>query len=159
WEHTLRAADRLEQIFGLLDEHYPAEGARDLYGGLVVLHLGRFRQPVSQLLNSQPSAGRPRRALLALALLYHDSGKPATRQVEAGGRIRFLGHEAVSAEQMDARAAALHLSNAERGYLERLVAEHMRPYALTLTGEAPSRRAIYRFFRDTDEYGVDVCLL
>ncbi|MCW5879155.1 MAG: HD domain-containing protein [Anaerolineales bacterium] len=159
WEHSLRTLDRLEQIFGLLDEHYPAEGAGDLYGGLVVLHLGRFRTQISQLLGSQLSPGRGRRSLLALAALYHDSGKPATRSQQADGRIRFLGHEAFSAEAIAARAAALHLSNSERSYLHSVVAEHMRPYALTLTGQAPTRRAIYRFFRETGEAGVDICLL
>ncbi len=159
WEHSLRTLDRLEQIFGLLDEDYPVEGAGDLYGGLVVLHLGRFRRPLSQLLGSQLSPGRSRRGRLALAALYHDSGKPLTRSVEADGRIRFLGHEAASAELIAARAAALRLSNAEQEYLQYVVGEHMRPYALTLSGQPPSRRAIYRYFRYTGQQGVDICLL
>jgi poly(A) polymerase len=35
----------------------------------------------------------------------------------------------------------------------------MRPLWLTQTGKLPSRRAIYRFFRDTGPAGVDICLL
>ncbi|MCW5876985.1 MAG: CCA tRNA nucleotidyltransferase, partial [Anaerolineales bacterium] len=159
WEHTLRVLDRLEQVFGLLDEDYPAEGAGDLHGGLVVLHLGRFRGQLSQLLARELSPGRGRRALLALAALYHDSGKSGTRSEEADGRIRFLGHEAESARLIAGRAAALRLSNAECEYLECVAGQHMRPYALTLTGEPPSRRAIYRYFRAAGEAGVDICLL
>jgi hypothetical protein len=36
---------------------------------------------------------------------------------------------------------------------------HGRPFTLTQTGVAPTRRAIYRFFREAGEAGVDVCLL
>ncbi len=35
----------------------------------------------------------------------------------------------------------------------------MRPLWLAQTGKLPSKRAIYRFFRETGEAGVDICLL
>ena len=35
----------------------------------------------------------------------------------------------------------------------------MRPSFLSHTEGGPSKRAIYRFFRDTGEAGVDICLL
>ena len=35
----------------------------------------------------------------------------------------------------------------------------MRPLLLSRSGDLPSRRAIYRFFRDSQEAGVDICLL
>jgi hypothetical protein len=35
----------------------------------------------------------------------------------------------------------------------------MRPLLLTQTGKPPTRRAIYRFFRDAGPAGVDVCIL
>jgi hypothetical protein len=40
-----------------------------------------------------------------------------------------------------------------------IVRHHMRPLFLANTGRPPTRRAIYRFFRDTGPAGVDVCLL
>jgi hypothetical protein len=94
-----------------------------------------------------------------LAALFHDTGKPGTRTIDPDGRIRFFEHEDLSVDIVKARAAALHLSNAEIDYLQTVVRHHGRPYALTLTGELPSRRAIHRFFRDAGPEGVDICLL
>jgi putative nucleotidyltransferase with HDIG domain len=159
WEHTLHVVEKLEFAFAALDENYPAEGASDFASGLIVLRLGRFRSQLSQHLAAEMVAERPRRALLLLAALLHDSGKPLTRRVEPSGRIRFFGHEAAGANLAAERGAALHLSGEEIAYLDTVVANHMRPAALTRTGQLPSRRAIYRYFRDTGAAGVDICLL
>lgn len=159
WGHTLKVIDRLQQSLALLGATYAPEGAGDLHGGLVVLKLGRYRQPISELVARELVPGRPRYALLLLGAIFHDTGKATTRYVEPNGRIRFIGHEEVSAELAVARAKALHLSNGEIELLNAIVRHHGRPFALTQTGEPPSRRAIYRFFRDCGEAGVDVCLL
>ena len=99
------------------------------------------------------------RCLLLLAALYHDVSKPATRQVDQDGRIRFLEHEQLGAQLAHRRGSLLHLSNAETERLTTIVRQHMRPLLLAQTGEAPTRRAIYRFFRATGPAGVDICLL
>ncbi len=94
------------------------------------------------------SGGRTRGALLKLAALLHDVAKPQTRTVEDDGRVRFLGH----AEEGGTIAARvmrrLRFSAAEVRYVSRLVAEHLRPVQLAQIGEAPTRRALYRFYRD-----------
>jgi hypothetical protein len=55
------------------------------------------------------------------------------------------------------------LSNDETSRLETIVQNHMRILfhinRLVGEGKPPSRRAIYRFFRDTGPAGVDICLL
>jgi poly(A) polymerase len=48
---------------------------------------------------------------LLLAILFHDAGKPATRQVDESGRIRFNGHERVSTEMAEAALRRLRFSN------------------------------------------------
>ncbi len=159
WEHTLQVVDKLDRVFHILDEHYPAEGAADLVSGLIVLRLGRYRSQISRLLAEELVPERPRCALLLWVALFHDSGKALTRSVEAGGRIRFIEHESRSAEIMDAHASALHLSSAEMDYLRAVTQNHGRPFLLTKDSGAPTRRAIYRFFRDTGTAGVDICLL
>jgi hypothetical protein len=40
-----------------------------------------------------------------------------------------------------------------------IVRHHMRPFGLTNQPGAVSRRSIYKFFRDTNSAGVDVCLV
>jgi tRNA nucleotidyltransferase/poly(A) polymerase len=54
--------------------------------------------------------------------------------------------------------ARLRFSNREIEYVELLVKEHMRPTQMS-QDEVPTHRAIYRFFRDTDESGVDLLFL
>lgn len=159
WEHSLHAVDKLGLVFSALDETYPAEGVGELVSGLIVLRLGRYRTQISQHLAGELVPGRPRRALLLLAALLHDAGKALTRSLDKNGRIRFFEHETRGAELIERRAQALHLSGDETELLRTVVAHHMRPFLLAHTGELPSRRAVYRFFRDTAAAGVDVCLL
>ncbi|MEX1071186.1 MAG: HD domain-containing protein [Anaerolineales bacterium] len=159
WEHTLNVLEALEKVLDVLSEDYSPDRVSDLQGGLIVISLGRYRHQLSQHVNSVAVPDRPRRALLMFAALTHDVGKALTRSIGEDGRIHFYEHEARGAELADSRAGALHLSNDERELLHKLISNHMRPMQLTLTGELPSRRAIYRFFRATDAAGVDICLL
>ena len=48
---------------------------------------------------------------LVLSVLFHDLGKPATRMVDETGRIRFNGHEGVSAEMSLRILQRLRFSN------------------------------------------------
>jgi tRNA nucleotidyltransferase/poly(A) polymerase len=103
------------------------------------------------------------RALLFFAALYHDVAKPASKSSAEDGRIRFWGHEEKGAEMTAARANALHLSNDEIHRLRLVIQHHMRIHfhsnRLASEQKTPSRKAIYRFFRDAGEAGVDLALL
>jgi putative nucleotidyltransferase with HDIG domain len=99
-----------------------------------------------------------RLALLRLACLLHDAGKPATRQVR-GGRVRFFGHPEVGAELAGQALRRLRFPNREVRYVTTLVAEHMRPGQLATPGQAPTRRALYRFFRDLGDLALDLLVL
>jgi tRNA nucleotidyltransferase/poly(A) polymerase len=159
WEHTLHVLQGLEKVFGALGRTYPEEGAGDLQTSLIVLSLGRYREQLSTYLAQELVADRPRRALLALVAMFHDVGKGDTRSVGEDGRIHFYGHEKMSAQVVRKHSAALHLSNAEVEFIDTVTSEHMRPMQLTKTAQLPTRRAIYRYFRDTGDAGVAICLL
>ncbi|MCH8528446.1 MAG: CCA tRNA nucleotidyltransferase [Kiritimatiellae bacterium] len=62
---------------------------------------------------------------LALAVLLHDIGKPATRTVDADGRIRFMGHAQVGARMAGAWMRRMKFSNALREEVTGLVDRHM----------------------------------
>lgn len=160
WHHTLQTVQNLEKGLGLIGrlEHDP-DAAASLTMGLMVLRLGRYRQEIHTHLQNAVSMDRPWQALLMLAALYHDVGKPATRQVDEAGRIRFFGHDQVGAEMLVQRAQAMRLSNPEIARLKNIVRHHMRPHLLAQIEKLPTRRAVYRFFRDTGDAGVDICLL
>ncbi len=100
---------------------------------------------------------------LRWAALCHDWGKPATRAIEIdpnGGqpRVRFLGHEDVSVALAREALRRLRFSEAEIRWVTTIVAGHMRPHHLAAAGQ-PSRRAVYRYYRDLGAAGVDTALL
>jgi putative nucleotidyltransferase with HDIG domain len=108
--------------------------------------------------------------------LLHDIGKPRTRTLEIGpgetgqegsSRIRFFGHEELGARLARERLEALRFSRQEIWLAETVIEAHMRPHHLHMSFEhnAISRRACFRYFRDTGARsldllpGVDVVLL
>ncbi|HZQ10215.1 MAG TPA: HD domain-containing protein [Anaerolineae bacterium] len=97
-----------------------------------------------------------RRELLRLALLLHDIGKPQTRSVDEHGRIHFYRHEDVGSELAEGILRRLRFSNNEIAFVKTSIANHLRPILLAQSGV--SDRAVYRFFRDTGEVGVDVAV-
>ena len=163
WAHTLAVLRRLDEILAVLAPQYDeAKSNADLLNGLLVLHLGRYRQQIGEHLAASLNTDRSARALLFFTALYHDVCKPQAKSVEESGRIRFLGHDEQGALVAMKRGMALHLSNDELDRLKLVIFHHMRVHALTsrkLAGKDPSRKAIYRFFRDAGEAGVDLILL
>jgi putative nucleotidyltransferase with HDIG domain len=111
------------------------------------------------MMTAELSVGRSQRGLLFLSALYHDVAKPKTQRMDAKQHIRFFEHDRIGADIAVHRASELRLSNTEVEHVRLVVRHHMRPILLANdTGEI-SRRAIYRFFRDSGAAGVSVCLL
>lgn len=159
WQHSLDTLQKLEDVLAVLAIEYDPDKAANLVLGEIVLRLGRYRQHIAAHFEAALNTDRPLRPLLFLAALYHDIDKPQTRQVEENGRVRFFQHEHAGANTVAGRGRALHLSNAEIERLQATVRYHMRPFLLAQSGPQPTRRAIYRFFRDAGPAGVEVCLL
>lgn len=92
-------------------------------------------------------------AILKLALLLHDVGKPDSRTVDASGRAHFYGHAKQSALLAQVIGRRLTLSNQDRGLLHFLVLYHQRPLSLFLSanrdfGRLPPK-ALGRFLRQS----------
>jgi tRNA nucleotidyltransferase/poly(A) polymerase len=62
---------------------------------------------------------------LVLAVLFHDLGKPPTMHVDPTGRIRFNGHESVSARMTEDIMRRLRFSNDEIAATVEMVQNHM----------------------------------
>lgn len=141
WHHSLAVV----RAIGDLIEHAPCmpEGYRERLGSV-------FRKPVV--------VDRPRPALLKLAGLLHDAGKPSTRSADERGYVHFYGHEKVSAVIAGEIAHRLKLGRREVSYLETVTRLHMHPALLAQQPEV-SRRAAHRFFRKAGAYAPDVLVL
>ncbi len=163
WTHTLSVLDYLDQIVSALRIGYNAEKTNDMFTGLLTLRLGRFREQIASHFAKPLNVDRSMRSLLFFAALYHDVCKPGTRTVEETGRIRFFDHDVKGADVAAERAHAFNLSNDEAERLHIIIKNHMRMHSFASRMEhknqAPSRKAIYRFFRDAGEAGIDLILL
>ena len=163
WTHTLSVMSHLEDILTALAPGYDPESTGDLFTGLLVVRLGRYREQFAAHFANPLNADRSVRALLFFATLYHDVAKPACKTTDEDGRIHFWDHDVQGAEMAAARAQALHLSNDEIHRLRLIIRHHMRVHfhsnRMEKEHKGPSRRAIYRFFRDAGEAGVDLVLL
>ncbi len=95
--------------------------------------------------------------IIKLACLLHDAGKPFAKKMENKKTI-FHTHEKIGRDLMEEVYRRLKLSQKEKEVLKRLIFWHLRPGYLA-DQRYPSKRAVYRFFRDTASEGVAVILL
>jgi len=163
WEHTLSVLRHLEGILTALRIGYSAEETNDMFTGLLTLRLGRFREQFAAHFTESLNTDRSVRSALFFAALYHDIQKPTTRTVDEAGRTHFYEHDAKGAEVAANRTRSFNLSNDETERINKIILHHMRFHSFTSRIEndhqEPSRRSIYRFFRDSGEAGVDLVLL
>jgi poly(A) polymerase len=113
---------------------------------------------LAQHFDLEVSRNSTRRSLLKLAALLHDVAKPRTKAIDVGGRMRFLGHAKEGAVITAAILERLRFSTKEVKLVETMVRHHLRPGQMSQNG-LPSHRAIYRYFRDTGEAGIDILFL
>ena len=105
------------------------------------------------------SDGHSRRTMLKLGALFHDIAKPQTKAVDDAGRTRFLGHPKQGATVAEERLRSLRISARGVRSVSAMVEAHLRPTQMSQELERPSRRAMYRFFRDMGEWAFSVLYL
>ena len=159
YQHTLEVLNRLEEILSALSLAFDEERQANLILGLASLRLGRYRSRLSEYLAERFTLERNKWTLLFLAALYHDCGKASTANKDEKGQWRFFGHEQISAELFAERGRELAIANDEIEWVKKVIYHHMRPILLTNSEGLPSRRAVYRFFRQTGEAGIGICYL
>ena len=157
WDVFDHAIETVAALDFLLAEQEPDEPRAASFRGALWDALA-FLPGLRAHLAEELSEGRSRATLLKLAGLLHDVAKPATRALDATGRIRFFGHAEQGAQVARAVLRRLRLSRRETDLVATMVEEHLRPGQLSQEGP-PSRRALFRFFRDTGEAAESVLLL
>jgi poly(A) polymerase len=128
------------------------------HAGADVLALVPWSDQLHQHFDREVSCGSTRGVLLKLVALLHDIAKPQTKTTDSEGRTRFLGHPQEGAGTAAAILERLRFSKREIQLVELLVRYHLRPTQMSQEG-LPTRRAIYRYFRDTGDAGIDILFL
>ena len=149
FEHSLQTVAAIEFLVRESDwEHGNDEMlATAPWSGMIDSHLSQ-----------EVSSGSNHRVLLKLAGLLHDIAKPMTKSLDDTGRARFLGHTKQGAAMAASILERLRFSNRETRLVETLVYYHLRPFQMG-DQEFPTKRAVYRYLRDTGEAGIDILLL
>jgi poly(A) polymerase len=98
----------------------------------------------------------PPRLEIRLAALYHDVGKPETREFGEGGLVSFHHHEVVGARLARRRLRALQYPKQVIQDVSKLVYLHMRPHTFK---DGWTDRAVRRYVRDAGEQLEDLNLL
>ncbi len=136
WKHSLEALKEFE----LLCRRY-------------VIH----KKEILNYLKEPLAENRTREQILKLACLLHDIGKPVAKN-RKGNRTIFHMHEKIGMNMAENISGKIKLSLREKDVLKKLIFWHLRPGYLA-DQAPPTKRAIYHFFRDTQEEGVGVILL
>jgi putative nucleotidyltransferase with HDIG domain len=152
FEHTLKTIAAVErmQATGYQDTGILGYDTSDV--------LAFFAPRLSEHFAQVVSDDRRRGLLLRFAALLHDLGKPMTHSRDEGERIHFYDHEAIGAQMAADILRRLRFSTAEVRLVKTIVAYHLRPLHLA-HADSITQRAVYRFFRDTHDAGVDVLML
>jgi poly(A) polymerase len=128
------------------------------YAGDEVLAAVPWSESLARHFAEPVSAGSTRRSLLKLAALLHDVSKPQTKALTEEGRTRFLGHAKEGAAVATEILERLRFSGKEVKLVGVMINYHLRPGQMSQQG-LPTRRAIYRYFRDCGETGIDILFL
>jgi putative nucleotidyltransferase with HDIG domain len=138
--HTMQV---LVQLIGI--ERDPAPYVGDRAGEVADL----LAEPLADELD--------RGGALRLAALFHDLGKPATRDASRG-YVTFIGHDRVGEDIVRAVCRRLRTSRRLAGYLAGITRNHLR-LGFLLHRRPLDRRAVYDYLRATEPDAADVTLL
>ncbi len=117
--------------------------------------LGDQSAAVAALLAEPLADELTRGEAMRFAALLHDAAKPQTRGMRPDGRVTFIGHDHVGADQARDVLARLRTSERLRQYVAGLTRHHLD--LGFLVHERPlQRRTAWRYLRDTAPYAADV---
>lgn len=141
WEHSINTLKTLEVLIENLQRKFP----------------DRYIQ-LYEMLSNVLEQGISAKEAVKLSSIMHDIGKPLTKELDKNGNVHFINHEKLSADITEKLCQRLRLGNNICKTMTAIVRNHMRPILLSKEKKV-TNRAIFRFFRDTNEAGVLICLL
>ncbi|MFC2070753.1 CCA tRNA nucleotidyltransferase [Chloroflexota bacterium] len=148
YKHSLKTVSAVDYLLGQGTWEYADEK---------VLASVPWSSELAEHLKKEVSNGSTRKSMLRLAALLHDICKPRTKALD-NGRVRFLRHGSEGAVVAAGILEKLRFSSKEIKLVATEIEYHLRPTQMSQEG-LPTRRAIYRYFRDTGEAGFDILFL
>ncbi|MBX3110897.1 MAG: HDIG domain-containing protein [Fimbriimonadaceae bacterium] len=133
------ASDALRDLmdWGLLDQFWPEFGATRGVDQGSYHHLDVWEHTLLVVRSAQIDD-----LVTNLGCLFHDVGKPATRSVEPGGKVRFFDHENVGAETAREMLQRLRFPGETVTRVCRLVKNHMRLGSAAVFTPSAARRVV-----------------
>lgn len=128
------------------------------YGSDDLVKVVPWSEELKRHFDEEVASDSNRRISLKIGALLHDIAKPQMKTVDQTGRIRFIGHAKQGAAKAADVLTRLRFSTREIKLVENLITHHLRPIQLA-AGGLPTSRAIYRYFRDTGDAGIDTLFL
>ncbi len=128
------------------------------YGNSDLLKVTTLSEETRKHFDEEVSSGSSRIVMLKIGGLLHDIAKPQSKTIDMTGRMRFIGHTKKGAAKAVDILERLRFSRREINLVEKLVYYHLRPVQMANVG-LPTSRAIYRYFRDTGDAGIDILFL
>lgn len=153
WEHTLFTMQSLFSILAILCGETVREKLNNPVYGFLKLRIGNYTPSLKTLFATPLSIDRTRRSLLQFAALYHETGKSAQNLIVHHADSAHTAHYAAD------RARKLKLSAAEVKHIEKILRQQNALLPIVKNGQTPSRREIYRFFRNCQGAGIEVIIL
>ena len=126
--------------------------------GFVGTNIPEFPE-MDMYFNEKISDGQTRLTFLKFTALLHDIGKPETRTEDSSGKIRFLTHSEVGSNIANDIMNRLRISNKGIGIVKTMIENHLRPAQMSQSGELPTDKAIYRYYRDVGDVAIDTLYL
>lgn len=115
---------------GQLGEYFPELEALKMEIPAGYHHKDNYFHSLLVLSQALEREGGTPDAVLRIAALTHDIGKPATRKFEGGGKVTFWNHEGVGATAMKKRLKGSYEDNF-RTDVSHLIRLHMRAYGFS----------------------------
>ena len=120
-------------------------------------YVGDAAGDVAMLLAEPLADDLDRAGAMRFAALFHDLGKPATRD-SSRGYITFIGHDQVGADIVKTICERLRTSGRFAAYVANITRNHLR-LGFLVHQRPLARRTVYEYLRATEPDPVDVTLL
>ena len=165
FDHTLEVIDSMDRVVDLMEAHLrgapeeatPVDLPPDRVAHPHILDVGGQNVAVLQRLRAPLAEGQTRLTMLKVAALFHDVGKPSTRQVRENGAVHFTGHAEVGVPITTPVLQGWKLGRSARRYIELVVGCHMRPSQLG-GPQGLADKAARHYFRDAGDAGIDTAI-